>query len=183
MSGTLKNIIDKSSNGLDLLSLTKWLLIILFLFTDSSIYAQKGRIRFENISLQEGLPQSAVYCILQDKNGFMWFGTQDGLCRYDGYQFKIYRNDFKKPTTISDNYILSILEDRAGFLWVGTLGGGLDKFDPNNDTFTRYEHQPDNHQSISSNEVKCIYQDHWGNLWIGTNGGGLNEFDPQKGSF
>lgn len=160
------------------------LLGLLFLLFQLSLYAQKGGLIFENISLPEGLPQSAVFCIQQDQAGFMWFATQDGLCRYDGYQFKIFRHHFNKPFSISDHNVWSILEDKEGFLWVGTLNGGLNKFDPTSEKFVCFQNQPTNPKSLSCNDVRCIYQDKKGTLWVGTNGGGLNRLvNAEKGVF
>jgi ligand-binding sensor domain-containing protein/C4-dicarboxylate-specific signal transduction histidine kinase len=159
------------------------LLILFVLVFHLSLYAQKENLRFEHISLQEGLPQSVVYCILQDKIGFMWFCTEDGLTRYDGYNFKEYKHVPGDSTTISDNFTWSILEDNDGILWIGTLSGGLNRFDPAKEQFTSYQHQHQDTASLGHNEVRCIYQDKSGKLWVGTNGGGLNRFDKTAGTF
>ncbi|MCP4601154.1 MAG: response regulator [Proteobacteria bacterium] len=148
------------------------------------IHARPGRnIHFEQISLEQGLTQNTVNSILQDNQGFMWFATQDGLNKYDGYKFTIYRHDPNDSTSLSNNYIWSILEDEEDNLWIGTRGGGLDKFDKKTGVFTRHIHQADNPKSLSNNSVRSIYQDSGGNLWIGTTGGGLNKFDKNSGEF
>lgn len=112
----------------------------------------------------------------------MWFGTHEGLNRYDGYKFKYYKNDLEDPTTISDSYTWCIAEDKSGILWIGTNDGGLNSFDPAIEKFTSYKHDP-NKNSLSHNYVRSICEDDKGFLWIGTFGGGLNKFDRRTGKF
>ncbi len=140
-------------------------------------------MRFEHISIEQGLSQVSVNCIIQDKKGFMWFGTQDGLNRYNGYDFVIYRHNPDDKTTISDNYVWSIFEDRDGMIWIGTFGRGLDKFDPASGIFTHNEHNAAISNSLSHNDVRCILEDQHGILWIGTYGGGINSFDRDTKQF
>ena len=121
---------------------------ILFL---SSLNAGNESLRFEQILSEQGLSQSAVYSILQDRLGFMWFGTQEGLNRFDGYEMKVFKHDPWDEKSLSDNYILCMCEDRSGNLWIGTNGGGLNKFDPGTETFSRYTHDPNNIHSLWSN--------------------------------
>lgn len=135
----------------------------------SSTAAREQPIKFDRISLEQGLSQSSVNCILQDRQGFMWFCTQEGLNRYDGYSFKVYRHDAADPNSLSENFVRSITEDASGALWIGTEGGGLDKFDRDAGKFTHYP-------SIF-NFVRVVYQDREGILWIGTTGGGLYTLD------
>jgi two-component system sensor histidine kinase ChiS len=144
---------------------------------------QLKTIRFDHISIEEGLSQSVVTAIYQDSQGFMWFGTQDGLNRYDGYEFKIFKQDAENPNGLSSDYILSIFEDSAGALWIGTNGGGLNKFDRETEQFTTYQSNPSDPDSISSNFVNVIFEDHEGTLWIGTAGGGLDQLDRETGRF
>lgn len=145
--------------------------------------AQNNGIKFDRISLEKGLSQSTVNCILQDRQGFMWFGTQDGLNRYDGYSFTVFKHDPLDSNTLSDNFIWSMVEDRNGKIWIGTSGAGLNCFDPEKELFTRYRYHPSQHNGISSNEVLSLMEDRDGLLWIGTRGGGLNRFDQTKGIF
>ena len=139
-------------------------------------------VKFERISLEQGLSQSVVTCTLQDSKGFIWFGTQDGLNRYDGYEFVVYKHDPEDPDTLSNNFIWAIHEDESGILWIGTGGGGLDRFDRATGRFTHYQHDPGDPHSLSNNIVLSIHQDREGMLWLGTNGGGLNRFDPKSRS-
>jgi ligand-binding sensor domain-containing protein/signal transduction histidine kinase len=139
---------------------------------------------FERISQEHGLSQSTVYAILQDSRGFMWFGTQDGLNRYDGYNFVVYKHSQVDSNSLSDNWILCIYEERSqpGVLWVGTQNG-LNRFDTITNRFIRFKHDPDDTTSLSHNFVRAICEGSAGGLWIGTDGGGLNRFDRQSGRF
>src|SRR5512142_2489094 len=85
--------------------------------------AQSISIRFDNLSVEDGLSQSTVRAILQDAQGFMWFGTDDGLNKYDGYTFTLYRHDAANPGSLSDNTITALFQDQAGSLWIGTSNG------------------------------------------------------------
>ena len=156
----------------------------LFIFTAFALtgYGQPGNIKFENIGTSAGLSQISVNCVLQDKYGFMWFGTQDGLNKYDGYKFTVYKNDPLDRSSISHNFISDIVEDENGNLWISTWGGGINKFDRLKEKFTSYKHRKDSN-SISGNLVNAMIRDHSGKLWIGTQENGLNRFDPKTGRF
>jgi ligand-binding sensor domain-containing protein/signal transduction histidine kinase len=145
--------------------------------------ARERPLRFESLSTKQGLSQSTVLCALQDRQGFMWFGTQDGLNRFDGYEFRVYRHVETVPGSLRDNYILSLYEDRAGTLWVGTNKGGLNRYDPQTETFTAFIHNPDDPESLSLNAVNAIVEDHAGYLWVATDGQGVNRFDKKTGKF
>ena len=154
-----------------------------FCFSASHILlAQTDNLRFQRLSIEEGLSQVTVRCMLQDKFGFMWFGSMDGLNKYDGYTFEIYKNDPDDPTTISGNVIYALLEDRQGVLWIGTTDGGLNRFDRENDLFQRFRHDEANPDSLSSSNVYSLLEDRAGRLWIGTSGG-LNRYDPAENRF
>ena len=140
-------------------------------------------LRFERISVEQGLSQSIVFAILQDRLGFVWFGTRNGLNRYDGRTFTIYRHDPEDASSLSDSAITTLYEDQAGVLWVGTFAGGLNRFDRAAGTFIHYEHEPGNPASLSHNNVYAIYEDKEGELWVGTYGGGLDRFEPDTESF
>ena len=139
-------------------------------------------LRFDTISLEQGLSQSTVFCMLQDSQGFMWFGTEGGLNKYDGYTFTVYQHDSEEFNNLGSNWIQALFEDDAGTLWVGTREG-LDQFNPVTETFTHYRNDPDDPSSLSHDNVTAIYQDQDGFLWIGTSLGGLNRFDPEKDDF
>jgi signal transduction histidine kinase/ligand-binding sensor domain-containing protein/DNA-binding response OmpR family regulator len=145
----------------------------LFLFLPLRALSQAPRLKFKHITIEQGLSNSTIETIFQDKKGFIWFGTRDGLNRYDGYQIMVYRFDAKDHNSISDNYIRYIYEDREHALWIGT-NNGLNRFDAEKNIFTRYKHDPKNPASLSNNVVDCIYEDDANNLWISTYGGGIN---------
>jgi len=154
---------------------------IFILWFSASGLSQKTSVKFEHISIDQGLSESTVRSIWQDSKGFMWFGTGDGLNRYDGYKFTIYKRNPKEPNSISHNMIWSIFEDSDSILWIGT-DLGLNRFDYKIDQFTRYIHDPADTTTISHNSIRAIFEDHLGNLWIGTNGG-LNRFDRETNQF
>jgi len=137
--------------------------VILFALLQAAqnLYAQNPArgIKFERIGLEQGLSQISVQCILQDRKGFMWFGTEDGLNKYDGYRFTVYKNDPNSPNSLSNNDVKSIYEDRSGVLWIGTGSGGLNKFDREKEAFTHYLHDPNNPNSLSNKGVNSIYED------------------------
>ena len=144
---------------------------------------QQNNIRFEHLGLDQGLSQSNTICILQDSRGFMWFGTRDGLNKYDGYKFTVYKNKADDKTSISNNYIQAIKEGRDGSLWIATRGGGLNRYDRQKNEFTSFKHDPKNKYSISSDVTSAIMEDKQGTIWVGTEDGGLNKFDPGKNQF
>jgi signal transduction histidine kinase/ligand-binding sensor domain-containing protein/class 3 adenylate cyclase len=156
-----------------------FLVIIIFFNLSVNLYAQRNKIKFEHISIEQGLSQSSVKCILQDNQGLIWFGTEDGLNKYDGYRFTIYKSNPDNHHSLSDNHIFSIYEDKSRILWIGTFDG-LNKFDRKKEQFTQYKHNSENLHSLSHNYVRSIYEDKSGSLWIGTYGGGLNKLIPSE---
>ncbi|MBI9113014.1 hybrid sensor histidine kinase/response regulator [Maridesulfovibrio ferrireducens] len=143
--------------------------------------AFQEELRFERLSLDQGLSQSSILCMLQDSKGFLWFGTYDGLNRYDGRQMKIYSKS-KLPGSISDGNVRTLYEDSSGVLWVGTKSGGLNAYNRNKDTFISFTPDQNNPNSISGKNVTSIYEDSKGQLWIGTENG-LNLFDRTSLTF
>jgi len=142
----------------------------------------KGTLRFEHLGLEDGLSQSSATAIVQDKFGFLWIGTEDGLNRYDGYNFTTFRPAPDEPNGISDRWITALLEDRNGHLWIGTRLGGLNRYNPETGAFTSYLHDSFNTNTLASNSISCLLEDSQGYLWIGTNNG-LDRFDPKTGVF
>jgi ligand-binding sensor domain-containing protein len=114
----------------------KFLLYLIILFFLSANSFAQSKISFNHLTVENGLSQSAVTCILQDSNGFLWFGTQDGLNRYDGYDFKIFNNDPSDPQSLTDNFIFAIYEDPAGNLYVETQNGFFQRYNPRTESFT-----------------------------------------------
>lgn len=138
----------------------------------------KHPVKFQHLSVEQGLSQSSVLCIVQDHKGFLWFGTEDGLNRYDGYRFTTFRPETGNRYSLSYNIVFAIHEDRRGRLWVGTNGGGLNRFDHRLERFIRYTAIPGKSNSISDLNINCIYEDRDGCLWIGTALGGLKKLLP-----
>ncbi len=140
---------------------------------------QAQQLRFENLGMNEGLSQSQVNCILQDKKGFLWFGTQDGLNRYDGYTFTVFRNETDNPKSLSNNNVLELAE-HDGKIWIGTHGGGINVLDPTTGKFTHFNLSSDSISLFQHNIVTSIYFDSSGELWLGTEGNGLLNLDYKK---
>ena len=130
-------------------------------------FGQSAAIKFTRLTNQDGLSQSTVNGIIKDKYGFMWFATEDGLNRYDGYKFKIYRNNPNDPTSIKSNYIQSLYEDRLGNIWAGTLGS-LCLYNRKSDSFSTFLVDEKDPTTISNKSVTAIFEDKSGNLWVGT---------------
>ena len=145
--------------------------------------AQTPNISFGRITIEDGLSQSTVNCILQDDHGFVWFGTQDGLNRHDGHDFVVSRHQPGVATSLSNDWIRTLFKDETGHIWIGTGGGGLNRWDPSNGTFTHYRHDPTSARSLSSDRVQAIHRDRSGSFWIGTTASGLNRFDENRGEF
>jgi ligand-binding sensor domain-containing protein len=123
-------------------------------------------IQFERISVEQGLSEGSVYCIFQDSRGFLWFCTQDGLDRYDGYDFKVYRPNLER-NSIAFPYVRSVCESPAGALWIATLGGGLDRLDLETEQFRHYPQNP-NGSGPSGRWLTSLFCDRDGGVWMGT---------------
>ncbi|HMB24818.1 MAG: two-component regulator propeller domain-containing protein [Chloroflexota bacterium] len=139
-------------------------------------------LRFDRIGSEQGLSQSSVRVIFQDHLGFLWFGTEDGLNRYDGYTFKTYKPDPDAAYSLSDRWINSIVEDRDGYLWIATRQGGLNRFDPRTEQFTHFLYDETNPSSLSDNYIDALYIDRNNDLWVGTTAG-LDLFNRADNTF
>ncbi len=149
------------------------------LFAWASAHASPTTARFLRLSVDQGLSQSTVSAILRDSQGFMWFGTADGLNRYDGYTFTVYRNNPLDSSSLSDNWIWGLCEDKEGNLWVGTQAGGINRYDRTHDRFVRYTRA----NGLSGNNVAGLTVDTYGILWVGIWGGGVNRYAPESDAF
>lgn len=155
----------------------KWLLFFLIpIISSLQAHSQAHRLRFKTLSANEGLSQNMIQCILKDTQGFMWFGTRDGLNRYDGYKFTTFRHNSEQASTISNNFINDIIEAPGGNLWIGT-SSGLDLFDKKSEKFIHYN--PDNLKLIISD----LTIDKKGILWMSTVNSGLLSFDTKTRRF
>ncbi|HVE58173.1 MAG TPA: two-component regulator propeller domain-containing protein, partial [Pyrinomonadaceae bacterium] len=143
--------------------------------SDKPVKQSVQKILFNQIPTELGLSQNVITCSLQDKTGFLWFGTKDGLNRFDGYQFKVYRQVPNDQTSLSDSSITTLFEDHLGRMWVGTENG-LNLFDRAKESFYHLLPDPDNPNSISHQQIRSVAEDQQGAIWIGTSGG-LNKLE------
>lgn len=158
--------------------ITSWLLTLLLC---CSAFAEPS-LRFERIGLNQGLSQSSVYTMLQDSQGFIWVGTQDGLNRYDGYEFKVFRHQAGDPNSLPDNDVTALLQEDDSHLWVGT-NVGLCLFNLAINRFNCFRHKPGDPRSLSADRIHSLAKDVHGNLWVGTYGGGINIFNAKSQDF
>lgn len=140
-------------------------------------------MRFDHVTMDDGLSQSAVLSIHQDSQGFMWFGTENGLNRYDGYEFEQYMRERGNPGSLRNDFIFALDEDDAGRIWVATNGGGLAVFDRQNETFRSFRHDPADPASLAGNVVRALLIDSEGGVWLGMREAGLDRYDPETGKF
>lgn len=150
----------------------------LFLFTVLASFSQKEDIQFEHLSMKDGLSMNPVMAITQDNRGFLWFGSQDGLNKYDGYKFEVFKTKDEDSASISDNFITALCSDDNGKLWVGTLAG-LNAYNPITNSFKRFNFTCAN---FTCTKIYCLFKDDQGLIWIGTEKG-LALFDSKKEEF
>ena len=157
------------------------LLLIILLITTNIVYVSAyNNINFKNITSEDGLSQGTVETIIQDDQGYIWLGTNDGLCRYNGYEFKIYKHDEKLENSITNNYIVDIKQDNSGNIWVGTANG-LSKIDTKTDLITNYN-MNDEEKSLSHYNIGDILITKSGDVLVGTSDG-LNIYNEKKDEF
>ncbi|AGW13902.1 two-component regulator propeller domain-containing protein [Megalodesulfovibrio gigas] len=138
-------------------------------------------LRFERIGLEQGLSQASVLSSVKDSQGFLWFGTYDGLNRYDGLNFHVYQSRDESGRGLSDDGIRTLVVDAQGVLWAATSAGGVNRYNREDDSFTAFMHDPNNPGSLSSNEIEALLVDAQGVLWVGTSNG-IDRMQPD-GSF
>lgn len=154
----------------------KFLAVWLLFGVAQYVNAAEQHIRFDLLSIKDGLSQSSINVVVQDNQGFIWIGTQDGLNRYDGYTFATYYHDPEDSTSICDNYIREVLIDSTGAMWIGT-DNGLSKYDSRTGTFQSFYHKPGDKTSPSGDAIRGMAFDSKGILWVGTAEDGLYAFD------
>ncbi len=162
----------------------KTLLISLFcgcLFLLAGSQSLTSNLRFGRLSVDKGLSQAKVYCAYQDSQGYLWFGTEDGLNKYDGYSYEVYKYNPTDEKAISNNIVRCIFEDSKKNLLIGT-DNGLNIYVPTDGSFKRFQNNPADKNSLSNNIISAITEDKNGVLWIGTSNG-LNAFDLTNGKF
>ena len=165
----------------------KGFIVILVVIFPFLLFQVKGQeYCFRHLTAEDGLPTNFCWAVLKDSRGFVWITSRAGICRYDGYNIKVFQYDPDDSVSLSDNRITfakCIAEDLSANLWIGTYKG-LNRYDPVTETFVRYQNGFSNPQSISSNRITCLYVDRSGTLWIGTAaGGGLNRYLPDQDGF
>jgi hypothetical protein len=131
-------------------------------------------LKFEHLTVEDGLSNNFIRSIVQDSSGFMWFATEDGLNKYDGYTFTVYRHDPDVPASLSENNVGVVQVDKAGILWIGTIAGGLNAFNPQTEEFIHFNMDPDNPHGVSKEFIYDMHQDKSG----GTNG--FSSFSPEQ---
>ncbi len=170
-------------------------IILLALAFCIPIYSINSSYTFKRLGLEDGLSQSTIHSIIQDNEGYMWFGTANGLNKYDGYSFKIFTNNPYDTASISDNSITSLFEDKEGKLWIGTIKGILNRYSRSRNSFTRfntrniqgpityreneYYEYPIIFSRNDNNSITSIAEDNNNNLWMGTWGKGILIFNKK----
>jgi ligand-binding sensor domain-containing protein/DNA-binding CsgD family transcriptional regulator len=161
---------------------TCFCLVLLFAAAILPLSGYSTELGFQNISTEDGLAQNTVTCILSDRRGFMWFGSEGGLNRYDGYNFKIYSHFLRSGNCLSNDQVNNMVMDGDGSFWIGTIGGGLNHFDPSREKFTCFRSIPGDPGSLSNDSVRVILPVGDGLFWIGTDNG-LNKFASRSRVF
>ena len=157
---------------------TRSIVLFLFLLLVTPLTGQQPYIQFKRLTINDGLSLSSVYCIFQDSKGFMWFGTEDGLNRYDGQNFTIYRSKSNDENSIAYKWIEMIIEDSRGKLWFASQGG-LTHFDMETEKFTQFTSLSDSRRRLSNDTITQIFEDDRKKIWVGTNNG-INRIDIKK---
>ncbi|MFY9223159.1 MAG: two-component regulator propeller domain-containing protein [Blastocatellia bacterium] len=152
---------------------------ILLAVLTNNVKGQPKSLVFENLTIDDGLSINTVNSIVQDKQGYLWFASNDGLNRFDGYNFYILRNQKNNPNSLSDNYITDLAVDSTGNIWIATNNGGINKFDIKTEKITLFNSAPNKLNSLSSNSISKIYTDKVDRIWIATPGKGLNLLDER----
>jgi len=152
-----------------------------FLFLPYVLPAQP--VRIEHLTTRQGLSHDVVTSIMQDRQGYLWLGTPNGLNRYDGYGFRVFSQTYGDTTSLPVGLIRTTYVDRRGAFWIGMDGHGLIRFDPLTGRCRSYRHDPANPRSLGHDDVYSVGEDPKGNFWVGTYGAGLNRFEPATGTF
>lgn len=157
------------------------MLFVILLLLLKIPHASAQNIFFNRVSAPAGKPFVHVTGIVQDKQGYMWFASKNGLFRYDGYTMKQYHNDPLNQNSLTNDALECICIDRNGIIWIGTFSAGLERFDPEKETFTHFKHDPADPSSISNDSVSVVFSDRNGVLWVGSNC--LDRLNMQTGKF
>src|SRR5215469_1104631 len=139
--------------------------------------------RFHHISMEDGLSNNEVYQIIQDSKGYIWLATADGLNRYDGYSFKVFRHQQNNPDSLSGNFVNSTCEDSKGRLWLTPYPNGIDLYNPDTETFKHYRHVTGDPDSPISDSITFLRKLKDGRILVGTSDAGLDILDPNTSKF
>jgi ligand-binding sensor domain-containing protein len=139
-------------------------------------------IHFNVVARSQDDIGSVIAGMTQDTQGFLWLSTQNGLYKYDGYQYTSYHHEPLNPNSLANDDIWSVAADKAGYIWLAPVGTGLDRLDPVTGIFTHFRHKNDDPGSLGCDTVMAIIQDHEGILWIGTYHG-LDKYDIKLNKF
>ena len=151
-------------------------------FLCSHFLSSAQDIHFNLVSGFQDATGSQITAMTQDAQGYLWFSTEDGLYKYDGYRYKTYRNEVLNPNSPAAGPVQFVAADKSGYIWLGMRESGLDRFDPSTGIFTHFRHNDSDPGSLLNDHVLTIMQDHEGTLWIGTLGG-LDRFDTKSNKF
>lgn len=141
-----------------------------------------GLVALRPLDIPDDVPAHLTTALAQDRDGFLWLGTQGGLVRYDGYRFRVFKPAADDPRSLPGSYVRTLLAARDGTVWAGTFSSGLAAYDPATEAFVRYQHDPDDPASLAHNRVEGLAEDGRGRLWVATSGG-LDRLDPESGRF
>src|SRR5688572_1000220 len=159
-----------------------------FCFLSMPVFGQLRKLSFDRLSVENGLPENFATCTLQDKQGYIWFGTQNGLVRYDGYKVKVYNLETADNKDRSFRSVWSIMEDKNGVIWVGTYKEGVFRYNSSTDNFTQFKHAPTDVNKTGSEQVITATDDKEGHIWAisisdDKKNWHLDRIDPKTGKF
>ena len=147
--------------------------------TATTMAADAPPLILEHLTTTDGLPQGTVYTTLQDSQGFIWLGTEDGLVRYDGHELVRYAYSRDDHNSLPGNFVYEVVEDGSHNLWIALKDAGLARWNRTTDSFTVWRHEAGNAQSLSSDAARTLAANPQGQIWIGTSDAGINVLDPK----
>lgn len=171
-------------------AMLSWLSSLILLVISSALAAhpntadQTGTAqKVEKLSVYSMLANPQMFSVAKDHDGFLWFGTAEGVKRYDGYQFSSFIHSADDPTSLANDNVGVMLNDSKNRLWVGTWGGGLNLYHRSSQSFRHFRYDEANNNSLGADKVQSLFESSSGEIWVGTNGGGLNLYQESSGTF
>lgn len=161
----------------------RFIYLVIWLLSTSNIFSQAYELKITQIVNEKGFDPGATAGVIQDSLGYVWFGTVDGLYKYDGFNYTVFRHIEGDETSLSNNLIRAIVLGRDNKIWIGTQGSGLDCFDLKTEKFSHYIHSDTSANCISGNEVWSLAIDNKGDLWIGSVADSIDKLDIETGVF